>query len=57
MEWSHLVDPRAGMGLSLLWKYCQMRNQMTLREVGEFRFYFTTVVPDELMLKVLGLQQ
>jgi hypothetical protein len=26
----------------LLWKYCQMRNQVTLREVGElgFLFYF-----------------
>jgi hypothetical protein len=36
-----------------------MRNQETLREVGELGilFYFTLVVPDELLLKILVLQQ
>jgi hypothetical protein len=41
----------------VLCKYCQMRNQATLREVGELRFYFTLVVPDSLTFKILGLQQ
>jgi hypothetical protein len=37
----------------MLWKYCQTRNQVTLREVGELRFlfYFMPAVPDELVLK------
>jgi hypothetical protein len=34
-----------------------MRNQVTLREVGEPRLYFMPVVPDELVLKILGPQQ
>jgi hypothetical protein len=36
-----------------------MRNQVTLREVGElgFVFYFTPGVPNELILKILGLQK
>jgi hypothetical protein len=48
-------------------KYCQMRNQAALREVRElgflfylfyFIFYFIiSVVPDELILKILCLQQ
>jgi hypothetical protein len=42
----------------MLWKYCQMRNQQTFREVGELRFFnFILAVPDELILKILGLQQ
>jgi hypothetical protein len=41
-----------------LWKYCQTRNQVTLREVGELRYFlFMLVVPDELVLKILGPQQ
>jgi hypothetical protein len=40
----------------MLWKYCQRRNQVTLREVEElgFLFYFTPVVSDDLVLKILG---
>jgi hypothetical protein len=34
-----------------------MRNQATLREVGELGLYLTTVVPDELTLKILGPEQ
>jgi hypothetical protein len=41
----------------MLWKYCQMRNQVTLREVGELRLYLMLVVPDELTLKILGPKQ
>jgi hypothetical protein len=40
----------------LLWKNCQMRNQATLRS-GKLRFYFTPVVPDELILKIQGPEQ
>jgi hypothetical protein len=42
----------------LLWKYCQTRNQATLRDV-EFGFllYFMPVVPDELVLKILDPHQ
>jgi hypothetical protein len=31
-----------------------MRNQATLREVGEPRLYFMPAVPDEFILKILG---
>jgi hypothetical protein len=41
----------------MLWKYCLMRNQVTLIEVGELRLYFIPVVPDELILKILGPEQ
>jgi hypothetical protein len=34
-----------------------MRNQVTLREVGELRLYLMLVVPDELTLKILGPKQ
>jgi hypothetical protein len=48
------------VGVSLwppeMWKYCLMRNQVTLRE-GELRFYLTPVVPDELTLKILGPEE
>jgi hypothetical protein len=40
-----------------LWQYCPTRNQATLREVGEPRLYFMPAVPDELIFKILGLQQ
>jgi hypothetical protein len=40
--------------LILMRKYCLMRNQATLREVGELRLYFMPMVPDELTLKILG---
>jgi hypothetical protein len=47
------------VGISLgppeMWKYYQMRNQATLREVE--RFYFTPVVLDEFTLKILGPKQ
>jgi hypothetical protein len=33
-----------------------MRNQATLRS-GKLRFYFTPVVPDELILKIQGPEQ
>jgi hypothetical protein len=41
----------------MLWKYCLMRNQATLREVGELGLYLTPAVPDELTLKILGPKQ
>jgi hypothetical protein len=34
-----------------------MRNQATLREVGELGFYLMLVVPEELTLKILGPEQ
>jgi hypothetical protein len=41
----------------MLWKYCHMRNQGTLREVENSHFYFTPPVPDELTLRILGPKQ
>jgi hypothetical protein len=41
----------------MLRKYCQIRNEATLGEVGELRFYLMLVVPDELILKILGPQK
>jgi hypothetical protein len=41
----------------ILWKYCQMRKQVILREVVELGLYFILAVPDELTLKILGPKQ
>jgi hypothetical protein len=41
----------------MLRKYCLMRSQATLREVGDLRFYLMLVVPDELTLKILSPEQ
>jgi hypothetical protein len=41
----------------MLWKYYLMRNQVTLKEIEEFRLYLMPVVPDELILKNMGSKQ
>jgi hypothetical protein len=41
----------------MLWKYFLVRNQATLREVGELRPYLTPAVPDKLKFKILGPEQ